>query len=54
MSRLTELNVLLNERCNHRCGGGCPMEAMDQDLQPMSPPLCMLYRSLGDLLEEEL
>jgi len=36
------------------CGGGCPMEALDQDLQPVPPPLCKLYRSLGDLLEEEL
>lgn len=36
------------------CGGGCPMEALDQDLGPVSPPLCALYRSLGELLEAEL
>ncbi len=36
------------------CAGGCPMEAMDADLQPVEPPLCVLYRSLGDTLEEEL
>ena len=36
------------------CGGGCPVEALDEKLEPVPPPLCMLYRSLGELLEAEL
>ncbi len=36
------------------CGGGCPIEALDEKLEPVTPPLCMLYRGLGTLLEAEL
>jgi radical SAM protein with 4Fe4S-binding SPASM domain len=36
------------------CGGGCPIEALDEKLEPVAPPLCMLYRGLGELLEAEL
>ncbi len=33
------------------CGGGCPFEAMDTNLEPTQPALCTLYRTLGTALE---